>query len=91
LGLPYSGDSNFLEIKDETQNWSAGYTGDACMVTIGEWSDAMISLVANVNHNSQCPMVAGDQLAVMVWDPQTLSSAGITVTVAAQGSDTSRK
>jgi hypothetical protein len=91
MGIPYSGDSNFLEITDQTQNWSAGYTGDTCTVTIGEWSGAMISLVANVNQNSQCPMAAGDQLAIRVWDPQTLASAEATVTVAAQGSDTSRK
>lgn len=91
MGTPYSGDSDFLEITDQTQNWSAGYTGDTCTVTIGEWSGAMISLVANVNQNSQCPMAAGDQLAIRVWDPQTLASAEATVTVAAQGSDTSRK
>ena len=27
MGTPYSGDSDFLEITDQTQNWSAGYTG----------------------------------------------------------------
>ena len=86
LGLPYQGNSNFLQIADSTQNWSAGYTGDACTVAIGEWSDTTISLVANVNQNGACPMAAGDQLTVTVWNPQTMTSASSTVTVAAQGS-----
>jgi len=84
LGLPYQGDSNFIRITDSTQNWSAGYTGDACTVQIGEWSDTAISLVANVNQNGVCPMAAGDQLSVTVWNPQTLASASASVTVAAQ-------
>ena len=47
LGLPYNGTSHFLEINDITQNWSAGYTGNPCSVSIGEWSETLISLVAN--------------------------------------------
>jgi len=84
LGLPYQGNSNFIRITDTTQNWSAGYTGDACTVQVGEWSDTAISLVANVNQNGVCPMAAGDQLTVTVWNPQTLASAPASVTVAAQ-------
>lgn len=83
LGIPYSGNSNFLEITDTTQNWSAGYTGNNCTVTIGEWSGSAISLVANVNQNGACPIAAGDQLTVTVWNPQTLSSASLAVTVGA--------
>jgi hypothetical protein len=75
LGIPYNGNSNFLQITDTTQGWSAGYTGNACNVSIGEWSDSLISLVANVNQNGACPIAAGDQLDVTVWNPQTLSSA----------------
>lgn len=92
LGLPYQGNSNFIKINDVTQNWSAGNTGDACTVQIGEWSDTSISLVANVNQNGVCPMAAGDQLAVTVWNPQTLKSASTTVVVAAQpGAGTVRR
>jgi len=81
LGIPYKGNSNFLEINDVRQGWSAGYTGSPCTVSIGEWSDSLISLVANVNQNGACPMAAGDQLKVTVWNPQTLSTAALTVTV----------
>jgi hypothetical protein len=84
LGIPYSGNSNFVYIADSTQNWNAGYAGSPCTVTIGEWSGTAISLVANVNQNGACPMAAGDQLTVTVWNPQTLSSASLTVTVAGQ-------
>lgn len=83
LGLPYQGNSNFLQITDATAAWSAGFTGDACTVQIGEWSDTAISLVANVNQNGVCPLAAGDQLTVTVWNPQTLVSASASVPVAA--------
>ena len=84
MGIPYNGNSNFLEISDTTQGWSAGYTGNACTVSIGEWSDGLISLVANVNQNGMCPIVANDKLTITVWNPQTLSSFAYTVTVSAQ-------
>ena len=87
LGLPYWGNSNFIQITDATQNWSAGYTGDPCTLEVGEWSDTAISVIANVSQNGMCPLAAGDQLTVTVWNPQTLNSASSTVTVAAQ-SDT---
>jgi hypothetical protein len=82
-GLPYTGTSSFLSIIDTTQNWSAGYGSDTCIVTIYEWSDSKISLAANVNQNGVCPMAAGDLLMITVWNPQTLGSpAAYTVTVA---------
>ena len=85
-GIPYSGNSNFLEISDTTQNWTAGYTGSPCTVTIGEWSGSLISLVAQTNQSGPCPLLTGDQLTVTVWNPQTLSSTSATVTVVAHTS-----
>jgi hypothetical protein len=82
LGLPYMGTTNFLRIQDLTQGWSAGYTGDKCTLTIGEWSDTAISVVANVNMNGVCPMAANDALNVTVWNPQnTATSASFGVIV----------
>jgi len=78
LGLPYTGNSSFFQITDTTQSWSAGYTGSACTVRVGEWSDSEISVVVN---GSACSMVAGDQLTVTVWNPQTQSTAFSTITV----------
>lgn len=83
LGLPYTGNSNFIQITDTTQNWTAGYTGSPCDVSIGEWSGGLVSVLANVNQNGVCPMAAGDQLHITVWNPQTLGSASYSATVAA--------
>ena len=91
LGLPYNGYSNFIELTDTTQQWSAGYTGSRCSVSIGEWSDSLISLIANVNQNGVCPMAANDQLTVKVWNPQTFGTASSTVTVQAQSGTVSHK
>jgi streptogramin lyase len=74
-GEPYTGNSNYLEIMDWTQNWTAGYTGSLCNVTIGNWADNRIELVANLNQNGLCPLAAGDQMSISVWNPQTGSSA----------------
>jgi hypothetical protein len=83
LGLPYTGTSNFLQITDVTQNWSTGYTGDPCTISIDNWVTNAISLIANVNQNGLCPLAAGDQLTIKVWNPQTLTGpATATVTVA---------
>jgi len=93
LGLPYSGNSNFLQITDTTQGWSAGYTaGSSCTVSIGEWSDGLISLIANVNESGPCPMAAGDTLNVTVTNPQKLTSYTFgPITVAASSGTGTRK
>lgn len=73
-GIPYTGNSNYLEIIDTTQGWSAGYGSDVCNLTINAWSDSRISLVANVNQNGFCPVAAGDFLTVKVWNPQMMGA-----------------
>jgi hypothetical protein len=89
LGLPFTGNSNFLQITDITQvpNWSAGYTEDACTVSIGEWSDGQISLIANVNQGGACPMAAGDTLKITVWNQQSNESFSFSVGVSAPSGD----
>jgi hypothetical protein len=83
-GLPYNGNSNYLEIIDSTQNWDAGYGNGPCTVSIGEWSTTTISVVANLNVNGACPLLAGDQLTIKVWNPQSPGTpATYTTTVAA--------
>jgi hypothetical protein len=84
LGLPFKGRSAFLEISDTTRHWTAGYPGSPCDVQIGEWTDTAISVVADVAENGACPMRAGDELTVTVWNPQTLSSASLTHVVVGQ-------
>jgi hypothetical protein len=92
LGLPYTGNSTYMQLTDTTQGWSAGYTGNSCTVTVGEWSDSLISLIANVNQNGACPIAAGDGLVVTIWNPQNASSTGsLGATVYAQSSNGPRK
>jgi streptogramin lyase len=75
-GLPYTGTSNYLRITDYTQNWSAGYSGSPCNVSISNWADNTIELVANVNEGGPCPLAAGDQMGISVWNPQTMAGPG---------------
>ena len=82
-GMPVTGTLNYLQITDNTQNWSAGYTGSSCGVSISSWETGRIELVANVNQNGMCPLAAGDQLTVTVWNPETMAAATSAVTVAA--------
>jgi hypothetical protein len=85
LGLPYTGDSNFLRITDSTQGWHAGFTADPCTLTIYQWSSNLIELLGNVNQNGTCPMAVGDQLVIKVWNPQApgTNPARFTATVTA--------
>jgi HYDIN/CFA65/VesB-like, Ig-like domain len=72
-GLPFTGDSNYLEVADTTQNWDAGYGSDACNVAITGWYYGSIQLVPNSSQNGMCPLQPGDQLAIKVWNPQSPS------------------
>jgi len=80
-GLPFNGTSQFLQITNQTQSWAAGYTGDACTVSISSWATNLIQLIANVNANGNCPLATGDQLKITIWNPETLTSATFPVTV----------
>jgi hypothetical protein len=82
-GIPLTGTSNYLQITDKTQNWSAGYTGSACSVSISSWDRNRIQFVANVNQNGMCPLAVGDQLTVKVCNPETMAATTSGVTVAA--------
>jgi len=76
-GMPFTGVSNYLEINDSTQGWDAGYGSDVCTVAISAWASNRIQLVANINQNGQCPLAAGDQLTIKVWNPQSPAKPAI--------------
>jgi len=80
-GLPFIGNSNYLQVTDLTQNWSAGLSGNPCNLSVGYWADNRIELVANVDQDGLCPLAVGDQLTVSVWNPQT-GSGPVTSTLA---------
>ena len=70
-GQPFTGDSSYFQISDFTQNWTAGFTNSSCSVTISKWDDNRIEAIPNVNQNGNCQLVAGDQLGISIWNPQT--------------------
>ncbi len=80
-GESFTGNSSYLQITDVTQNWSAGLTGDLCNLSVGYWADDRIEVVANVNQYGVCPLAAGDQLNVSLWNPQSGNAATSSVTV----------
>lgn len=83
LGIPFTGNSQYFQIVDTTQSWTAGHTTSPCTVSINAWASNRIQLVANVNQAGPCPLAAGDQLTFKVWNPQTMVvSPTFSVTVA---------
>ncbi|MFN7995108.1 MAG: hypothetical protein U0Q18_15985 [Bryobacteraceae bacterium] len=80
LGQPYDGNSDYIQISNATKRWRAGYTGTGCTVSIRSWTDSLIEVVANVNENGKCPLVAGDQLQIKVWNPQSMTSGNFLLT-----------
>ncbi len=82
LAIPLTGNTKYLRITDGTKKWSAGYSGDTCNMSLTSWATNRIQFVANVNHTG-CPLAAGDQLKVEVWNPQTMTNASFQVTVSA--------
>jgi hypothetical protein len=82
-GLPFAGISNYMSINDTTQNWTAGYTGTSCGVSISSWDDGEIQLVGNLSQKPACPLAPGDNVVVTVWNPQSMAQAQATVTVVA--------
>jgi hypothetical protein len=86
LGLPYIGNSNFLEIHDITQGWYAGYGMDPCDVYLDSWATNRISIVTDWNQNPLCTVNAGDQLDITVWNPQSTTGTKATISVTATAS-----
>ncbi len=82
-GLPFAGISNYMSITDTTQNWTAGYTGTSCGVSISSWDDGEIQLVGNLSQKPACPLAPGDNVVITVWNPQSMAQAQATVTVVA--------
>jgi hypothetical protein len=83
--LGQSTDTSFLEVRDATQGWSAGYNGDGCSVTVTAWTDTEIVFTANVGgaagYLAGCGAVSpGDKLVVTIWDTDDPGAAGARAT-----------
>ena len=87
--LPFTGNSQYLQVFDKTANWSAGYGADFCSVHITKWTNSKIELVLDVGGrwNIFCPLTAGDQLTVTVY-PQNSSSMSANAVSSSMSADT---
>jgi len=71
-GLPFTGTSQYLGIRDVTHGWRAGLTGGTCNISISSWETGTIQFVANVpDENGKCKLKSGDEIKVEVTNPQT--------------------
>jgi uncharacterized repeat protein (TIGR03803 family) len=77
---PYDGDSEFIQITDLTQNWSAGHTGDAVTLDISTWSDTLIQIdyFDGAYGTGNQSFVGGDKLLIKIWNAQTAAGPGTT-------------
>jgi uncharacterized protein (TIGR03437 family) len=67
----YDGNTNYLEIVNQTRGWSAGRGFDPVMLTVASWTDTQITLSGFSTGYGAYSLQAGDQLQVKVWNAQT--------------------
>lgn len=82
-GIPFTGTSGYLQVFDTTKGWSAGFTGNACTISLISWATNRIQFIANVNQNGVCPLASGDLVDFKVVNPQTLTPATFKLTATA--------
>ena len=70
---PFNGTSPYIEVNDNTQGWSAGYSvrGDTLRVAVSKWVNDEIDLTVENGTGFLYPMDAGDSIAINVWNPQS--------------------
>lgn len=73
--FPFNGTSPFLRITNVTEHWEAGYTGDKVTVDVESWTDTniLINGFAGWLNSLDYKFQAGDQLEVLIENPQTQS------------------
>lgn len=73
----YNGDSQFIQISDVTQNWSAGHSGDWLTLNVTSWTDTQISIQNfSVPYATNVFFRGGDRIQVKVWNPQSKAGPG---------------
>jgi uncharacterized repeat protein (TIGR03803 family) len=67
------GDSQFFQLEDVTQNWSAGHTGDAVTLSISTWTDSLITITyfGGAYGTGNLFLNGGDVVSIKVWNPKT--------------------
>lgn len=71
---PYNnGDSQYIQITDNTGNWNAGYHENLVTLNVASWSDNQISIsgFSGSYGSGSWTLHYGDTIYVYVWNPQT--------------------
>jgi len=85
----YTGDSNYIELADNTGTWYAGQIGNTVTLAVSSWTDTQIviaGLDGNYNPSGHC-IRPGDQLTLSVWNAQTGAGPARFPIVASGGTD----
>lgn len=90
---PYTGDSNYISLLDETKGWQAGYApyGDTVTLIVNKWEDSKIILggFSGAWGTYNYTLDKGDMEQVEVWNAQTGDGpATVYVTIAGEATRT---
>ena len=66
------GTSQFFQLQDLTQNWSAGHSGDTITLTL-TWTDRLITITyfGGAYGTGNLLLNGGDAVTIKIWNPQT--------------------
>jgi hypothetical protein len=74
---PYSGDSNSIEVTDESRNWNAGssrdFPADQITLSVALWTDTKIEIsgFAGAYGSGSYSLSPGDRITIRIWNTQT--------------------
>jgi hypothetical protein len=86
---PYTGDSDFIRVTNETKDWNAGsskdYPQDKITLSITSWTDTKILIdgFTGVYGAGQWSLGEGDNIRFRVWNPQTGQGPAIYMNIVA--------
>lgn len=84
---PYLGDSDFLQLNDQTRNWNGGWYRDPGTDKVGlkvtSWTDKRIVIegFTGVYGSGQNSLNEGDTIHFRVWNPQTFQGPAVSTSV----------
>jgi len=74
---PYSGDSNSIEVTDQSRNWNAGssrdFPADQITLSVALWTDTKIEIsgFAGAYGSGSYSLNPGDRVTIRIWNAQT--------------------
>ncbi|MCL4498605.1 MAG: IPT/TIG domain-containing protein [Deltaproteobacteria bacterium] len=76
IHIPFNGDSRFIRIYDVTRGWNAGWSGNFVTINVSSWTNSEIVINGFTgSYGGGWSFEPGDQVEVMVWNPQLAAMA----------------